>query len=79
MEILTEGRTNMRLKTVTLIAAIAQSLALAVQLVDIFRMIFVEKLEWSMNRYLFIEEPIWVLAQITLVIFFFALYARQKQ
>jgi hypothetical protein len=68
-----------RLKTVTLIAAIAQSLALAAQLVGIFRMIFVEKLEWSMNRYLFIEEPIWVLAQITLVIFLFTLYARQKQ
>jgi hypothetical protein len=79
MEILTEGRTNMRLKTVTLIAAIAQSLALAVQLVDIFRMIFVEKLEWSSNHYLFIGQPIWIFAQITLVIFFFALYARQKQ
>lgn len=69
----------MGLKTVTLIAAIAQSLALAVQLVGIFRMIFVEKLVWSMNRYLMIEEPIWILAQITLVIFFFTLYARQKQ
>lgn len=69
----------MRLKTVTLIAAIAQSLALAVQFVGFFRMIFVEKLEWSMNRYLFIEEPIWILAQTTLVIFLFTLYARQKQ
>ena len=69
----------MRLKTVTLIAAIAQSLDLAVQLAGIFRMIFVEKLEWSMNRFLLIEEPIWILAQITLVIFLFTLYARQKQ
>jgi hypothetical protein len=68
-----------RLKTVTLIAAIAQSLDLAVQLAGIFRMIFVEKLEWSMNRFLLIEEPIWILAQITLVIFLFTLYARQKQ
>ena len=69
----------MRLKTATLIAAIAQSLALAVQMVSFFRMIFVEKLEWSMNHFLFIEEPIWIFAQITLVIFFFTLYARQKQ
>jgi hypothetical protein len=68
-----------RLKTVTLIAAIAQSLALAAQFVGFFRMIFVEKLEWSMNRYLLIEEPIWILAQTTMVIFLFTLYARQKQ
>lgn len=68
----------MGLKTVTLIAAIAQSLAVAVQLVGVFRMIFVEKLVWSMNRYLMIEEPIWIFAQVTLVIFFFTLFARQK-
>jgi hypothetical protein len=68
-----------RLKTVTLIAAIAQSLALAVQVYEFFQMILVEKLRWSSNRSLLIEQPIWIFAQITLVMFFFALYARQKQ
>ena len=69
----------MRLKTVTLIAAIAQSLALVVQVYQFFQMILVDKLRWSSNHDLFIEQPIWILAQITLVIFFFTLYARQKQ
>ncbi len=70
---------NVRLKTVTLIAAIAQSLALVVQVISISRMIFVEKVEWSRDSYLFVEEPVWFLAQLTLVIFFFTLFARQKQ
>lgn len=69
----------MRLKTVTLIAAIAQSLALAVQFVSFFREIFVEKLNWSMSNFLFLEEPIWIFAQAMLAVFFFTLYARQKQ
>ena len=69
----------MRLKTVTLIAAIAQSLALVVQVYEFLQMIFVERMRWPSNRSLFIEQPIWIFAQITLVIFFFALYARQKQ
>jgi hypothetical protein len=68
-----------RLKTVTLIAAIAQSLALIVQIYEFLQMIFVEKLRWPSNRSLLIEQPIWIFAQVTLVIFFFALYARQKQ
>lgn len=69
----------MRLKTVTLIAAIAQSLALVVLVYEFFQMIFVEKLRWSTNHSLFIEQPIWIFAQTMLVIFFFTLYARQKQ
>ena len=68
----------MRLKTITLIAAIAQSLALCIQLTGIFRMLFVEKLEWSSNRFLLIEEPVWIFAQLTLVVFLFTLYVRQK-
>ena len=69
----------MRLKTITLIAAIAQSLALVVQLVGIFRMIFIEKLEWRFNMYLLLQEPVWIFAQTMLVVFFFALYVRQKE
>jgi hypothetical protein len=68
-----------RLKTVTLIAAIAQSLALVAQAISISQMIFVEKLAWSRNWYVLIEEPVWFLAQLTLVIFLFTLFARQKQ
>jgi hypothetical protein len=68
-----------RLKTVTLIAAIAQSLALAVQIFEFVQMIFVEKLRWSSNYSLLIGQPIWIFAQLMLVIFFFTLYARQKQ
>ncbi len=69
----------MRLKTVTLLAAIAQSLAIVVQVYEFFQMIFVEKMRWSSNYSLFIEQPIWIFAQVTLVIFFFTLYARQKE
>ena len=68
----------MRLKTVTLVAAIAQSLAVLVQIYEFFQMIFVEKMRLSSNYSLFIEQPIWIFAQITLAIFFFTLYARQK-
>lgn len=69
----------MRLKTVTLVAAVAQSLALVVQVYEFIQMILVERLRWSSNRSLIIEQPVWIFAQTMLVVFFFTLYARQKQ
>jgi hypothetical protein len=67
----------MRLRTVTLLAAIGQSLAVVCQIYYFAR--YVSGFTWSMIHERVITQPLYLFADITLVIFLFTLYARQKQ
>ena len=69
-------RTTMKLKTITLIAAIAQLLALVCGIFNFAHLI--QKLTWADNAQLLVMQPIYLAAQIALVVFLFVLFARQQ-
>lgn len=62
----------MKLKTVTLLTAIAQLISVLVSLVTLF-------VTPSENSWLYIIQPIHLVCRAMLVVFFFTLVARQKQ
>ena len=66
----------MKLKTVTLLAAITQLLTVFCGIFNYARM--VQKLKWANNAEWFVMQPIYVVADIMLVVFLFVLFARQK-
>lgn len=66
----------MRLKTVTLIAAIGQTLAVCCNIYYLIRSLTGSR--WSLDPEAFITQPIYVLADAAVVVFLFTLYARQK-
>jgi hypothetical protein len=66
----------MKLKTITLLAAIMQLLTLCCSIFSVVK--YVQKLKWADNADWFVTQPIYLLAHIMLVIFLFVLFARQK-
>ena len=69
-------RTTMKLKTVTLLAAITQLLAAICGIFSYVRL--AQKLKWAGNGEWFVTEPIYLVGQIMMVVFLFVLFARQK-
>jgi len=66
----------MKLKTVTLIAAIMQLLTLCCSIFSYVRL--AQKLKWADNTEWFVMQPIYIVAHITMIVFLFVLFARQK-
>lgn len=66
----------MNLRAVTLIAAITQ---LAALLCGVYSYVhYAQKLKWADNADFFIMQPVYIVANIMLVVFLFFLFARQK-
>lgn len=66
----------MNIKSATLLAAIGQLLATCCDGLYLVR--YFMKLKWAANPEWFITQPIYFFTAITMTIFFFTLYARQK-
>ena len=66
----------MKLRTVTLLAAITQLLALLCGIYNYIKLI--SRLDWEVNTEYFLIQPVFIIAQIMLAVFLFVLFARQK-
>ena len=66
----------MRLKTVTLLAAITQLLTVLCSIFSYVR--FFQKIRWADNAEWFLMQPIYLLGHIMLAVFLFTLVAKQK-
>ena len=66
----------MRLKTVTLLAAITQLLTVLCSIFSYVR--FFQKIRWADNAEWFLMQPIYLLGHIMLTVFLFTLVAKQK-
>jgi hypothetical protein len=66
----------MKLRTVTLLAAITQLLVLICSIYNYVHMVF--RLKWADNAEYFLLQPVYCIAQFMLTVFFFVLFARQK-
>jgi hypothetical protein len=71
-----ETQQTMKLKTITLIAAIMQLLTLCCGIFNYIRL--VQKLTWADNAEWFVMQPLYLLASVSMVLFLFVLFARQK-
>jgi hypothetical protein len=66
----------MKLKIITLIAAVMQLLALCCSIYSDVHL--AQKLNWADNAQWFVTAPIYFAAQIMMVVFLFVLSAQQK-
>jgi amino acid transporter len=66
----------MKLKTITLLAAIMQLVTLCCGVFSFVR--YMQKLKWADNPDWFVTQPLYLIAHVTMVVFLFVLFARQK-
>ena len=66
----------MNLRSVTLLAAIGQVAAVLVSVVNFAKL--ATRLHWTDNWEYFLSTPFYLFAQITMAVFLFTLFARQK-
>lgn len=67
----------MKLRTITLIAAVAQLVALLCSLLSYISLL--TSVSWEHNVVWHTTQPVYLLAHATLVVFLFALVARQSK
>jgi TRAP-type C4-dicarboxylate transport system permease small subunit len=67
---------SMKLKTVTLITAIMQLVTLCCGIFSYVR--FLPKMKWEDNAEWIAMQPIYLVSQVTMVLFLFVLFARQN-
>lgn len=66
----------MKLKTVTLFAAIMQLVTLCCGIFNYIH--FLPKMQWAENWEWIVTQPIYLVSHVAMVIFLFVLFARQK-
>jgi hypothetical protein len=66
----------MRLKSITLVAAIAHLLTVFAGIFSYIRLL--QRMGWSGSAEFFVMQPIYIIANITLTVFLFVLVSRQK-
>ena len=66
----------MDLRTATLLAGIAQSIAVLCYAFNYVHLL--GRLSWSVNAEILVMQPVYLLSHIMLAVFLFAFYVRQK-